>query len=111
MKRINVAKARMEMMQCLEDAGEVPVLKRIQVRIHHSTHPPFKLRLRPHTRVSDVLVYLNLPSEDYLLSLANDPTKTFSPEENLYVVIENDQKLIAKLSPEAEAKFAATFLP
>jgi len=41
----------------------------------------------------------------------SDPTTTFSPEEVLYSLIANDQKLIAKLSPEAEAKYSHTFLP
>jgi hypothetical protein len=85
-------------------------MKRILVRIHHSTHPPFKLRLCPNTKVSDVLAYLNL-TEDYVLFSVSDPQKHYANTEVLYDLIESDAKLIAKLSPEAEAKFAATFLP
>jgi hypothetical protein len=109
MKRINIAKARMEWMQVLEDAGELPVLKRLQVRIHHSTHPPFKLQLLPGTKVSYLLAYLNL-NEDYVLSPTDDPTRTFTPAEVLYDLIESVAKLIAKLSPEAKAKYTNTFL-
>jgi hypothetical protein len=70
---------------------------------------PYKLRLRPRTKVSDVLSYLNL-SDDYVLQPLSDPTKTLYPEENLYDVIENDAKLIATLSPQAVEKYANTFL-
>ena len=110
MKRINMEKARMEIMQCLEDAGEQPVLKRLHVRIHHSTHPPFKLQICPGTKVSAVLAYLNL-NDDYVIYPLSDPSKPFTPAEDLYGLIESDEKLIAKLSPEAEAKYANTFLP
>jgi hypothetical protein len=109
MKHFNVEKDRMEMIQCLEDAGEVPVLKRLQVRIHHSSHPPFKLKILPGTKVSDVLAYLNL-DEDYVLCPISDPAKTFTPEEGLFDLISPDAKLVAKLSPEAEAKYAQLFM-
>jgi len=105
MKHINIAKSRMEWIQALEDAGEAPVLKRLQVRIHHSTHPPFKLQIRPGTKVSAVLAYLNL-TDDYVLLPLSDPAKIFTPEENLYDLISTDDKLIANLSPEAVEKYA-----
>jgi hypothetical protein len=57
-----------------------------------------------------VLAYLSL-NEDYVLSLMSDPATTFSPEEVLYSLIANDQKLIAKLSSQAVEKYAHTFLP
>jgi hypothetical protein len=85
-------------------------VKRLVVRIHHSTHPPFKLQIRPNTRVSDVLAYLNL-CEDYVLSPSSDPAKTFMPDEVLYELIESDAKLIATLSPEAAEKYAHLFMP
>jgi hypothetical protein len=47
---------------------------------------------------------------DYFLCPISDPAKTFSPEEELYGQIENDQKLIAKLSPQATAKYAQLFI-
>jgi hypothetical protein len=50
-------------------------------RLTGSTHPPFKLKLRPGTKVSDVLAYLHL-GEDYVLTLADDPTKHFFSEED-----------------------------
>jgi hypothetical protein len=84
-------------------------MKRLQVRIHHSTHPPYKLKLRPGTKVSDVLASLHL-CDDYLLFPLSDPCKTFTPEEVLSDLIENDVKLIAELSPQAAAKYANTFL-
>ena len=84
-------------------------MKRCKIRIEHSTHPPFKLKILPGTKVSDVLAYLNL-DEDYVLSSISDPATTFSPQEALYNLIENDQKLVAKLSPEAEAKYAKLFM-
>jgi len=84
-------------------------LKRLLVRIHHSTHPPYKLQILPCTKVSDVLVYLNL-NEDYVIYRLSDPSKIYTPAEDLYGLIESDEKLIAKLSPEAEAKYANTFL-
>jgi hypothetical protein len=70
-------------------------MKRFLVRIHHSTHPPYRLKLRPGTKVSDVLAYLNL-NEDYVLSPISDPSKIFTPEEVLYDLIKNDEKLIAR---------------
>jgi hypothetical protein len=85
-------------------------MKRCKIRIEHSTHPPFKLQLCPNTRVSVVLASLNL-CEDYVLSSIADPMKTFSPEEDLYGLIANGDKLIAKLSPQAVEKYAHTFLP
>jgi hypothetical protein len=83
MEPINIDKSRMEWIQVLEDAGEVPVLKRLQVRIYNSTHPPFKLKILPGTKVSAVLAYLNLDG-DYVLYPISDPAKTFSPEEALW---------------------------
>jgi hypothetical protein len=84
-------------------------MKRILVRIHHSTHPPFKLKLRPCTKVSDVLAYLHL-CDDYVLCAVADPAKIFTPQEVLYDLISTDDKFIAKLSPEAEAKYAKLFM-
>jgi hypothetical protein len=75
-------------------------MKRCKIRIEHSTHPPYRLKLLPATQVSHVLAYLNL-TDNYVLLPLSDPAKTFSPEEKLYGLIANDQKLIAKLSPEA----------
>jgi len=109
MTHINIAKSRMEWIQCLEDADEAPVLKRLHVRIHHSTHPPYGLKLIPGTKVSDVLAYLNL-NEDYVLTPTDDHTKTYMPSEVLYDLIESDAKLIATLSPQAAAKYANTFM-
>jgi hypothetical protein len=85
-------------------------MKRCKILIHHNSHPPFKLQIHPGTKVSDVLAYLHLPKEDYILYPVSDPSKTLYPEENLYAVIESDAKLIAKLSPEAEAKYAQLFM-
>jgi len=55
-----------------------------------------------------VLSYLGL-TEDYILHPCSDPTKTFTPEEGLYAVIENDENLIATLSPKPSEKYANTF--
>jgi hypothetical protein len=84
-------------------------MKRLHVRIHHSSHPPFKLHIRPNTKVSDVLSYLNL-TEDYIIFPLSDPQKHLTPEEDLYGQITNDEKLIATLSPHAAAKYANTFM-
>jgi hypothetical protein len=84
-------------------------VKRLKVRIEHSTYPPFKLQIRPNTRVSAVLASLHL-CEDYVLIPADDPTKTFSSQEVLYDLVSNDQKLIATLSPEAERRYATLFM-
>jgi hypothetical protein len=78
-------------------------MKQVVGRIHHSTHPPFKLILCPNTKVSDVLSYLNLPKEDYIIYPVSDPARTLYLEENLCDVIESDAKLIAKLSPAARS--------
>jgi hypothetical protein len=83
-------------------------MKRLLVRIHHSTHPPFKLQICPGTKVSDVLAYLNL-NDNYVLHPLSDPTKTFTSQEVLYDLTENDEKLIATLSPQAAEKYANTF--
>jgi hypothetical protein len=85
-------------------------VKHVFVRIEHSNYPPFKLKLRPSTKVSAVLAYLNLDG-NYVLCPISDPTKTFTPEENLYDLISPDDKLVAKLSQEAAEKYAHTFLP
>jgi hypothetical protein len=84
-------------------------MKRILVRIHQSTHPPFKLKLRPCTKVSDVLAYLHL-CDDYVLCPVADPSKPFTPQEVLYDLIKNDEKLLATLSSEAVEKYAHTFM-
>ena len=110
MQRINIAKARMEWMQVLKDADEPPVLKRLHVCIHHSTYPPFKLQILPGTKVSDVLTYLHLPEEDYVLCPLDDPQKHYTSTEVLYVLIESGTKLVAKLSPEAERRYATLFM-
>jgi hypothetical protein len=85
-------------------------MKRCKIRIHHSTSPPFKLKLRPNTRVSDVLNFLNLDEEDYVLCPLDDPQKHYANTEVLYDLIESDAKLIAKLSPEAERRYATLFV-
>ncbi len=74
-------------------------MKRLLIRVENSSHPPFRLQIRPGTRSCDVLVYLKL--EEYVLSPASDPQKHFSLEEDLYHQISNDEKLIAQLSPDA----------
>lgn len=85
-------------------------MKCLKIRIECSPYPPFKLQIRPGTKCSDVLSYLQL-TEDYVLSPLSDPTKTFTPEEGLYDLIENDQKLLVRLSPEAADRYAHLFLP
>jgi hypothetical protein len=85
-------------------------MKRLLVRIHHSTHPPFKLKLHPGTKVSDVLAYLNLDEEDYVLSSLDDPQKHYTSTEVLYDLIASDAKLIAKLRPDAEHRYAQPLL-
>ncbi len=69
------------------------------------------MQLRPGTKVSDVLAYLNLPEKDYVLYPLSDPRKHYANMEVLYDLIESDAKLIATLSPEAVRKYATTFLP
>ncbi len=86
-------------------------MKRVLVRIHHSTHPPYRLQLRPGTKVSDVLVYLNLPDEAYVIYQVSDPRKQYTSMEVLYDLIASDVKLIATLSPEAVRTYATAFLP
>jgi hypothetical protein len=85
-------------------------MKRCKIRIEHSTYPPFKLHIRPNTLVSDVLAYLNLPKEDYIIYPVSDPSKTLIPKDVLYDLIDSDAKLIARLSPQAEAKYAQLFM-
>ena len=75
-------------------------MKRLLIRIEGSTHPPFKLKIRPDTTSRDVLSHLKL-DEDYVLSPLSDPNKHFSPEEDLHGLLKNDEKLIARISPEA----------
>jgi hypothetical protein len=58
----------------------------------------------------NVLSSLHLPEEDYVIYRLSDPSKPFSPSEVLYNLIKNDEKLIAKLSPQAEATYAQLFL-
>jgi hypothetical protein len=56
-----------------------------------------------------VLAYLSL-NEDYVLSPTDEPTKIFTPEERLFDLIPPDANLVAKLSPEVEAKYAQLFM-
>jgi hypothetical protein len=79
-------------------------MKRLVVRIHHSTHPPFKIKILPNTKVSDVLAYLNLEG-DYVLCRASEPNTHFHNEEALYDPLSNDETLIAKFSTEKADAF------
>jgi hypothetical protein len=88
---------------------EAHATKCVIVRIHHSTHPPYKLKLHTGTKVSDVLSYLNL-TEDFVISPLSDPQKHFTSEEEIYGEIANDEKLIATLSPQAAEKYAHSFM-
>ena len=60
------------------ETDDPDAMKRILVRIHHSTHPPYRLKILPGTKVSHVLAYLNL-NEDYVLSPTDKPTKILTP--------------------------------
>jgi hypothetical protein len=84
-------------------------MKCCKIRIEHSIYPPCKLKIRQGTTCLDVLSSLGL-TEDYLLSTISDPQKQYTSEEVLYELIESDAKLVAKLSPEAEAKYAKLFM-
>jgi len=84
-------------------------MKRCKIRIEHSTHPPYRLKLLPATQVSHVLAYMSL-NEDYVLSPTDEPTKIFNPEERLFDLISTNDELVANLSPEAEAKYAKLFM-
>jgi hypothetical protein len=84
-------------------------MKRCKIRIEHSIYPPCKLKIFPGTTCLDVLSSLGL-TEDYLLSTISDPARTLYPGDVLFDLIENGQKLIAKLSPAAEAKYAQLFM-
>jgi hypothetical protein len=75
-------------------------MKRCKIRIEHSTHPPYRLKLLPATQVSHVLAYLNL-TDNYALLPLSDPAKTFSPEEKLYGLIarsEADRQTVPRSS-------------
>jgi hypothetical protein len=89
---------------------EAHTVKRFVVQIDHNSYPPYRLKLRPATKVSDVLTYLGL-NEDYVLYPVSNPQKHFTPEKDLYELIENDEKLIVTLSPEAAEKYAHLFIP
>jgi hypothetical protein len=84
-------------------------MRRCEIRVERGIYPPCKLKIRPCTTCLDVLSYLGL-TEDYVLTSSDDPTRTFTPDEVLYDLIKNDEKLIAKLSPEAEARYAQLFM-
>jgi hypothetical protein len=84
-------------------------MKRCKIRVEHSIYPPCKLQLRPGTMCLDILSYLGL-TEDYVIYPLSDPSKTFTPEELVYDRLANDDKLIAKLSPEAERRYATLFM-
>ena len=85
-------------------------MKRCKIRVEHSIYPPCKLKIRPGTTCLDVLSYLGL-TKDYILFPLSDPSKTFTPEEELFELIADEAKLIATLSPQAAAKYATTLLP
>jgi hypothetical protein len=84
-------------------------MKRLKIRVEQSIYPPCKLKIRPGTTCLDVISSMGL-TDDYLLLLLSDPTKTFTPDEVLYDLIDADAKLIAKLSPDAERRYANLFM-
>lgn len=70
-------------------------MKRLQIRVLGSKHPPYKLQLQPGTKASDILAHLKLFSDSWVLAPASDPTTFFHSDEDLYATVEDQAKLIA----------------
>ena len=81
-------------------------MKRLQIRVLGSKHPPYRRQVRPGTRASDVLKSLN-QDEDYELALASAPTNPFPEDADVHSLVRDGERLIARLSTAALQKRVA----
>jgi hypothetical protein len=102
MKRINIDKAFVEMMQLLETADEAHAMKRLTIRVQGLKYSRFvgqecTAQIRPGTRACDVLHSLKLGRlvDFYVLQSAADPLKRFPDAEEMYSKVEDGDTLIA----------------
>jgi hypothetical protein len=74
--------------------------KRILLRVIGSKHPPFRLQLRPGNTVSDIRAHLQL-DEKYVLAYAFDPTDPFTEDDDVFSLVMDGERLIARFAPHA----------
>jgi hypothetical protein len=74
--------------------------KRILLRIIGSKHPPFRFPIRPDTTISDIRAHLKL-GEEYVLAFACDPTDPFTEDDDVFSLVMDGERLIARSSPDA----------
>jgi len=79
-------------------------MKRLIIRVEGSKHPPFKIQIRPVTRVSDIRKHLQL-NDDYVLALAATPHRPFAEGDDVYALVMSGSKLIARTSVQAADAF------
>ena len=82
-------------------------MKRLAVVIAGSDKEPLDIILHPGVTAWDILSAADLT--DCVLSPSSDLRKIFAPEEVLYDLVENDQKLIAHLSTEVSDAYIRSF--
>ena len=75
-------------------------MKRILLRIIGSKHPPFRLQLKPGTTISDIRAHLQL-DEKYVLAYAFDPTDPFTEDDDVFSLVMDGERLIARFAPDA----------
>ena len=74
--------------------------KRILLRIIGSKYPPFRLQIRPGTRISHIREHLNLGPE-YDLAYAFDSTDPFEEDDDVFSLVMDGERLLARFSPDA----------
>jgi hypothetical protein len=75
-------------------------MKRCLLRIIGSKHPPFRLQIRPGTTISDIRAHLQL-DETYVLAYAFDPTDPFEEDDDVFSLVMDGERLIARFAPDA----------
>jgi hypothetical protein len=76
-------------------------MKRISLRIIGSKYPPFRLQIQPGTRISDLRAHLQL-DEKYVLAYAFDPTDPFTEDDDVFSLVMDGERLIARFAPDAQ---------
>jgi hypothetical protein len=75
-------------------------MKRVLFRITGTKYPPYRLQIRPGTRISDIRAHLQL-DETYVLAYAFDPTDPFEEDDDVFSLVMDGERLIARFAPDA----------
>jgi hypothetical protein len=79
-------------------------MKRLKIRVQGSKRPPFRVKIHPSTTPSDILARLQL-DDDYVLTLASTPHRSFAKGDDVYALVSDGGKLIAMTSVQAADAF------